>query len=119
MLHTVELGLAKLLLGGALHVWCYPNGEPHAPAAAAERCEAVADALQAAYRSLGIEERLGNVLLRMFTDPRSPHASSPELKAHAGEIRHAVPAMAVVACDKADSEGSGHLAQCLSHLARF
>jgi hypothetical protein len=56
----------------------------------------------------------------MFCSVSNPWSTPPDLKAHAAEIRHLVPALALVAKQRVDaSSTSGHCAAALEYLARF
>ncbi len=118
VLHIVDLGYAASLCGSVLHGWAFPPDAARRGAPA--RVAAVWDEIKEAYRQLGTTDRLSNLVLAMFCSPNSPWGSAPDLKAHAAEIRHLVPAMAVVAQRRVHGdEAAGHSAAALEHLARF
>ena len=101
-LHTIELGLVARLAGSTLHALCYCGGFPEEPATADPRkAQAILDEfwclLKQAYKHLSIEERLNNLKLAMFSNPKRDKAFHGPfvLKGHAGELKHMVPAMAL------------------------
>jgi len=78
------------------------------------------ESIQAAYAKLQTTEKLSNLVLSMFRSVSNPWSTPPDLKAHAPEIRHLVPALALVAKQRVDaSSTSGHCAAALEYLARF
>ena len=118
VLHTVDLGYAASLCGSALHCWAYPDGA--SSRSAPSRLAAAWESIQAAYVRLDSRDRLSNLVLSMFTSPTSPWSSPPDLKTHAAEMRHLVPALAVVARSRSrESETDAHISAALEHLARF
>jgi hypothetical protein len=118
VLHTVDLGYAASLCGSVLHCWSFPDGvrARDAPLLLAT----VWGSIQAAYAKLQTTEKLSNLVLSMFCSVSNPWSTPPDLKAHAAEIRHLVPALALVAKQRVDaSSTSGHCAAALEYLARF
>ena len=118
VLHTVELGFAATLCGSVLHCWAFPEGAPVKDAN--DRIAAVWALVQAGYTKLHTTERLSNLTVKMFCSGgvRRPWADAPTLKAHAGEIRHLVPVLALVATQRAgDSTAAAHMAAALQNLA--
>ena len=99
-LHTIELGLVARLAGSTLHGLCYCGGlgtQPHTNKAseAQKNLDRFWNMLKKAYKELGEEERLNNLKLTMFHNPKKAFQGPFILKAHAGELKHLVPAMAL------------------------
>jgi len=118
MLHSVEFGLTSRLVGSVLHCWAFPADGPATRAPA--RISEVWQQVKQAYSDLAVEERLNNLTVGMFSNAERPWAASPELKPHAAELRHLVPALAVVARLRRDgSEVAGHICIALESLAGF
>ena len=99
-LHTIELGLVARLAGSTLHALCYCGGlgtQPHTNKApeAQKNLDVFWNMLKKAYKELGEEERLNNMKLTMFCNPKKAFQGPFILKAHAGELKHLVPTMAL------------------------
>ena len=118
-LHTVDLGLAPCLCGGILHCLAFPSD-----AAVKDAPARIADIwaeIQASYTQLGSADKFSNLVLSMIgATVGKPWSSSPELKGRAAEIRHFVPALAVVAKRRAGtSAAAAHMSVSIENLARF
>ena len=78
-LHSVEFGLTALLVGGVLHMWCYPEGGLFGADHAAPRAFDVWEQLKQAYSELGTRERFNNLHLNQFCTQSSPWSTIPEM----------------------------------------
>lgn len=117
-MHTVEFGLAARLAGSVFHCWVFEANQPRT--AAADRLAVVWRSVRAAYITLNVHERLNNLLLNQFCDAKNPWAHPPVMKCHAGELRHLIPALALVARQR--SRGAArdeHICKALECLATF
>ena len=118
-LHSAEFGLTALLIGGVLHMWCYPEGGLFGADHAAPRAFDVWEQLKQAYSELGTRERFNNLHLNQFCTQSSPWSTIPEMGGHAAELRHMVPAIALVASRRPASPENAHARDALDALARF
>lgn len=117
VLHTIDLGVAARLAGSILHCWAFPN---NAKRDGSMNCAKAWADLKNAYQELGTKERFNNMVISMFTNGDKPFSQPCKLKGHAGEIRHLIPALALVAWKKAqESEAHAHMAESSHHLAKF
>ena len=134
ILHSCDLGVAARLCGSILHMWSFPEGcrardAPH-------RMHSIWNDIKEAYQKLKISERFTNLTVGQFCLPDKPWAKPPILRGKAGEIRHLVPALALVAWNKAkkphgslafegawnkakEQEVASHMAACIHALASF
>jgi hypothetical protein len=64
------------------------------------------------------QRKFNNLVVSMFTNEKSPFSQPAKLKGHAGEIRHLIPALAMVTWKKArECEAFAHMAECCHQLA--
>jgi len=90
----VDLGVAPLLNGSALHLLVYHTTvSPILGATVGVRAQKVWDLIQSAYRNLKSPCRYSQLPAKMWTNEKSPHADYPDLTGKAAEQRHLVPAM--------------------------
>ena len=77
--------------------------------------------LKEAYVELQTTEKFNDiVVVSMFTNEAKPFSQPAKLKGHAGEIRHFIPALAVVAWKKApECEAFAHMAEACHQLSNF
>ena len=76
--------------------------------------------LKEAYSELKVVEKFNNLTTSMFTVQEKPWSQAAKLKGHAGEIRHFMPVLAIVAWKKAhEEEAFAHMAECCHQLADF
>jgi hypothetical protein len=76
--------------------------------------------LKEAYAELDIKEKFNNMVVSMFSAAEKPFSQPAKLRGHAGEIRHFIPALALVAWKKAnDCQAFAHMAECCHHLSKF
>lgn len=118
VLHTLDLGVTARLAGSILHAWAYPPGSKKevGPGNTAK----IWALLKEAYAELHITEKYNNLVVSMFTSERNPFSQPAKLKGHAGEIRHLMPALAMVAWKKAsECEAFAHMAECCHQMANF
>ena len=118
VLHTLDLGVSARLAGSILHAWTFPPESRKEDGA--RNAAKVWAMLKEAYTELGINEKFNNLVVSMFTNEKSPFSQPAKLKGHAGEIRHLIPALALVAWKKArECEAFAHMAECCHQLANF
>ena len=90
-------GIHGHLLGGILHYACFYEGPGKVSAIKpSERLGLIFEEVQAQYKEQLLENRLTNLKLSMFTDPKSPWASRASLDCKAGESKHLLPALVPV-----------------------
>lgn len=118
VLHTIDLGVAARLAGSILHCWSYPSGARREEGPG--NCAQVWAQLKEAYQELGTKEKYNNIVVSMFANADKPFSQPTKLKGHAGEIRHLIPVLALVAWKKAsESQAHAHMAESLHQLAKF
>ena len=118
VLHTLDLGVTARLAGSILHAWTFPPGskKKDGPGNAAK----IWAMLKEAYAELDIKEKFNNMVVSMFCAAEKPFSQPAKLRGHAGEIRHFIPALALVAWKKAnDCQAFAHMAECCHHLSKF
>ena len=118
VLRTLDLGVTARLAGSILHAWAWPAGEKRANGAC--NTAKIWALLKDAYAELQTREKFNNLVVSMFANEEKPFTKPAKLKGHAGEIRHFIPALALVAWKKAaDCEAYAHMAEACHHLATF
>ena len=118
VLHTIDLGVASRIAGSILHAWAFPPGcrKQDGPGNVTK----VWQMLKEAYSELKTNEKFNNMTTSMFTVQEKPWSQPAKLKGHAGEIRHFIPVLAMVAWKKAhEEEAFAHMAECCHQLADF
>ena len=118
VLHTLDLGVTARLAGSILHSWAFPPGSKKKEGTG--NTAGIWAMLKDAYLELSIKEKFNNIVLSMFCAAEKPFSQPAKLRGHAGEIRHFIPALALVAWKKAsESQAFAHMAECCHHLAKF
>ena len=95
VLHVLDLGVVKHLLGSALKHLVYHQLR-HARLPPAQALASIWERLVELYEEFQVPTRLSNLYLSMFCNPKAPHASYPELEAKAVEMRHFLPVVTVL-----------------------
>ena len=106
------------LAGSILHAWTLPPGSKKKDGLG--NAAKIWAMLKEAYAELDIKEKFNNMVVSMFCAAEKPFSQPAKLRGHAGEIRHFIPALALVAWKKAnDCQAFAHMAECCHHLSKF
>ena len=113
VLHTLDLGVtARLYLACLVFSTLKKEGAGNT----AKLWAMVKDA----YTEAGTKEKFNNIMVSMFCAAEKPFSQPAKLRGHAGEIRHFIPGLALMAWKKANEcQAFAHMAECCHHLAKF
>ena len=116
-MHVVDLRLVPMMIGGVLWHLCYTDIMSGSPQ---QRLHEIWGEIEAEYKARNTSCQFSNLLLGMFTNPKSPGSDFPEISGKAAKNQHLLPILRDIWRKRMrEIPYEQHIFACLDALCNF